>query len=77
MGLVIWLWTALRSNEAILDFPLSNDNLLTVKGLDIEHASVPIWSLGWDYSLATLIYFLRSNGAILDFLFPGDNSSTI
>ncbi len=31
----------LRSIEAILSFPFSGDNLLTVKGLDIEHASVP------------------------------------
>ncbi len=31
----------LRSNEAILDFPFPDENILTVKGLDIEHASVP------------------------------------
>ncbi len=37
----------LRSSEAILDFPFLDDKLLTVKGLDIEHASIHTLDLGW------------------------------
>ncbi len=32
----------LRSNEAILDFPFPDDNLLTIlKGLNVDYTSVP------------------------------------
>ncbi len=42
MGLVIDdLDLFVKSNQAILDFPFPDDNLLIVKILDIEHASVP------------------------------------
>ncbi len=33
---------SMRSNETFFDFPFPDDNLLTIKGLDTEHANVPI-----------------------------------
>ncbi len=39
----------LRSNEVILDFPFLDDNLLIVKGLDIEHSSVLETLFGINY----------------------------
>ncbi len=33
--------------KTILDSQFPDENLLTVKGLDIEHASVPTWDVVW------------------------------